>query len=62
METIRIQRISWESGQALHGSIIYDSATDRYVLQHTLLERGQVSWLVVQCNGHKHNIAYIVFE
>ena len=54
---------SAKGGQTLHGSLIYDSKSDSYFLNQTLLETGVSSTQTVPCqNGKKYRIPYVVYE
>lgn len=51
------------SGDVLHGSLVYDASSDSYTLTQTNTNNGQSSSQVVQCqNGRKFVIPYIVYE
>ncbi len=51
------------SGDTLHGSLVYNSATDSYTLTQTCVETGATSSQVVAAqNGKKYNIPYVVYE
>ena len=52
-----------KAGQTLHGSIVYQEASDSYLLKQTLVETGDVSSQVVPCqHGKKFTVPYVVYE
>jgi len=52
-----------ESGQHLHGALVYDSTSDSYELTQTVVETGAKSSQTVKCqNGKKYTIPYVVYE
>ena len=52
-----------ESGQTLHGSIVYNAAQDSYLLKQTIVETGETSSQTVKCqSGKKYTIPYVVYE
>jgi len=54
---------SVEAGQTLHGSIVYDSASDSYDLTQEIVETGVKSSQTVKCqSGKKYTVPYIVYE
>jgi hypothetical protein len=54
---------SVESGQTLHGAIVYDESTDSYELTQTIVETGDVSTQTVPCqSGKAYRVPYIVYE
>lgn len=51
------------SGQTLHGSLIYNGTDDSYLLSQTILETNETSSQVVPCqSGKLYTIPYIVYE
>jgi hypothetical protein len=58
------------SGQTLHGYLIYDEASDSYNLTQAVVETGAVSTQIVKCQkeggffgkGKKYKLPYIVYE
>ena len=54
---------SVQSGQTLHGSLVYDASSDAYTLTQEILETGQKSTQVVPCQSDKKfTIPYVVYE
>jgi hypothetical protein len=52
-----------ESGQHLHGSLVYDSNSDSYELTQTIVETGKSSKQTVKCqSGKKYTVPYVVYE
>ena len=52
-----------KGGQTLHGSLIYDSGSDSYFLNQTLLETGVSSTQTVPCqDGKRYRLPYVVYE
>ena len=51
------------SGQTLHGTMLYDASTDSYDLTQEIVETGVKSTQNVPCqSGKKYNLPYIVYE
>jgi hypothetical protein len=62
-DNVNSREYSVESGQTLHGSIVYNSAQDSYVLKQTIVETGETSSQTVKCqDGKKFTIPYVVYE
>lgn len=60
---VNSREYSVESGQTLHGSILYNSAQDSYLLKQTVVETGESSAQTVKCqDGKKYTIPYVVYE
>ena len=52
-----------EAGQTLQGTLTYDTSSDSYLLNQTILETGVSSTQTVKCqNGKKYNLPYVVYE
>lgn len=52
-----------QSGQTLQGTLTYDSSSDSYLLNQTILDTGASSTQNVKCqNGKKYNLPYVVYE
>ena len=52
-----------QAGQHLKGSLIYNSASDSYLLNQTIVETGVSSTQHVKCqSGKKFNLPYVVYE
>lgn len=52
-----------QAGQTLHGSLVYNEASDAYTLTHTVAETGAKSSQVVKCQqGKKFSLPYVVYE
>jgi len=50
-------------GQHLHGSLVYDKATDSYDLTQEIVETGVKSTQNVKCqSGKKFTVPYVVYE
>merc|ERR1712107_688749 len=45
------QSYSVQAGQTLHGALVYSAADDSYTLSHTVVETGETSSQVVQCQS-----------
>ena len=54
---------SVNAGQTLHGALVYSANSDSYTLTQTIVETGDSSSQVVQCqSGKKFTIPYVVYE
>jgi len=54
---------SVQAGQTLHGALVYSAADDSYTLSQTVVETGETSSQVVQCqSGKKFVVPYVVYE
>ena len=52
-----------QAGQTLHGALVYRAADDLYTLSQTVVETGETSSQVVQCqSGKKFVVPYVVYE
>jgi hypothetical protein len=52
-----------KAGQHLHGSLVYNKASDSYTLSQTIVETGQSSTQEVRCQlGKKYKVPYVVYE
>ena len=52
-----------QAGQTLHGALVYSAADDSYTLSQTVVETGETSSQVVQCqSGKKFVVPYVVYE
>jgi hypothetical protein len=52
-----------KAGQTLHGSIVYDAATDSYNQSNTIVETGETSSHVVKCEFGKQFVhPWVVYE
>ena len=52
-----------QAGQTLHGALVYSAADDSYTLSQTVVETGETSSQVVQCqSGKKSVVPYVVYE
>merc|ERR1712136_13613 len=57
------QSYSVQAGQTLHGALVYSAADDSYTLSQTVVETGETSSQVVQCqSGKKFVVPYVVYE
>jgi len=51
------------AGQHLHGSLVYNAATDAYTLTQEVVETGAKSTQIVKCqSGKKYVLPYVVYE
>ena len=51
------------AGSTLHGAIVYQPASDSYLLTQTAVETGAVSSQVVACQrGKRYTVPYVVYE
>jgi len=52
-----------QSGQTLHGALVYDKDSDSYELSQTIVETGTTSTQTVKCqSGKKYTLPYVVYE
>ena len=57
------ETIGASAGDTLHGSLVYDSASDSYVLTQTNIDTGASSTQTVACqSGKKYTVPYVVYE